>query len=164
MSWTSFALLNLRFSSLIAQLINHRAPQQAAPAPNPAPVPATTLSDAEVERRAKLECSAHQFSKLTAYNTCLIDARKWLKNPPPPPTPVSELEREQALCSLSTGKTVAVEQCKREAPAKIEARHKAAVEIKTQTPLERRLNHCRSLSKTVVAMQCEREARKEFSK
>ncbi|HEX5033563.1 MAG TPA: hypothetical protein VFW62_03715, partial [bacterium] len=132
--------------------------QIATPVKN-GPAPAKKSSTPESAfQRARRFCAATT-QKAATYFHCLEDAKRKLKNPSPPPKPVSALDRELAACQ-SLGKGPQIAQCRREAPKRVAAQVKVASTKSTPTLLQRKFQQCQSLGKPAVVDQCQRQALK----
>lgn len=188
MSWTS-PLSYLSILSLLDIITNAKQVAQltppAAPLQGKSKVPeekkavpvkaddqAKTSYEAAYDKEKKACRMKTLGSKATVYHTCLEEARRRLLNPPKPETPRTPLERELGRCQ-SLGKTIIVEQCKREAPEKVaralkeaaaaaERESKLTPEQKAAERLNRALSACAAQSKAVQINQCRVEAKKKY--
>ncbi|HKY63369.1 MAG TPA: hypothetical protein VJR29_08125 [bacterium] len=142
LGWASFPLVSLPFPLT--------STQKALP-------PAEKKSTEAAFQKAKQRCQATA-PKAATYFHCLEDAKRRLRNPAPPPKPVSALDRELAACQ-SLGKGPAIAQCRREARKRVEAL-RASPKRSSQTPLQRQLQGCQSLGKPVAVDRCRSQALK----
>ena len=154
---------SLIFSPFWAQLLGNSHSKSASP-PSPSPEPSDEEKKKAAFEAAKKACRMGS-PKATQYVFCLDQAKERIYNPPPPPRPMTELQKEMARCEMM-GKPIQVWSCKQDAPKRLEARRKEAAEQAEResklTPLQRAINVCRSYSKAIQVQQCIWDAKEKF--
>ena len=154
---------NLKLSTILAQYFQVTLANSPALPTKPAASGVLAKSSFEAEKK---RCQLFA-GKGPAIWTCIDQAKRNLERMrnAPPQKPMTELEKENARCD-TLGKTAVVMNCKREAPARIAARRKAAAEAKpdSRTPLEKAVARCRLFhSKMPPTMECIREAKRNYT-
>ena len=150
MSWSTWlGLASFNFGSLLAQLRSDTNP--TPPAEKPAE---------SAYQKARRRCETSTWHAATRHY-CLEDAKRLLKPSAPSPKPPSVSEQKLATCG-SLGKGPAIAQCRREASKPAESPSPAAPTSKASS-LQKELNHCRSLGKSVVVDRCQSQVKKLYA-